>query len=176
MTRATSRPRKTLADFEALGDEVRAEFLEGEIYVSPSPTYRHQAIALSIGALFRESGVGIAFTAPLDVHLPSGDVVQPDVGLIAHGQADIVRSHIHGVPDLLVEVVSQGRADRDRIVKRALYERNGVPEYWIVDPEERAIEVLRIEGGAYAPAGYFTGEAVVTTPLFEGLKIPISIL
>jgi Uma2 family endonuclease len=177
MTRATSRPRKTPGDLEALGEGVLAELLEGEIYVSPAPGTAHQRILLDLAAAMlpaaRRLGVTL-LVAPVDVYLPSGDVVQPDLLAVAPGNVGTVDAQVRGVPDLLVEVVSPSSAERDRIVKRALYERNGAPEYWIVEPEDRAVQVLRLEGSRYEPAGYFTGEAVLRTALLEGFEVPVA--
>ena len=76
-----------------------------------------------------------------------------------------------GVPDLAVEVLSPSRSERDRIVKKQLFARCGVPEYWIVDPPARSVEVFVLEGDAYAPAGWFTGEATVASPSLPGSSL-----
>ena len=173
-----SPPRKTLEDYLALPDPVRAELIEGELYVTPSPTSRHQEasdnLLVRLGTFVRRTGQGRMYSAPLDVHLPSGDVVQPDLIYVSHERGGIVRDWVHGVPDHLIEVVSPGNPERDRIVKRALYAKNGVPAYWIVDPKERSIELLHLEGEAFAPAGFLAGEGVLRAPTFEGLEIDLA--
>jgi Uma2 family endonuclease len=78
-----------------------------------------------------------------------------------------------GAPDLVVEIVSPLNAERDRIVKRDLYARSGVREYWLVDTLARSVEVLRLDGAAYAPAGYFTAGTVLASPSLPGLAIPV---
>lgn len=174
---ATSRPLKTVDDYLALGDDVRAELIAGELYMTPSPTPGHQAIAGNLYLHLRraiEAGAGgVAYLAPLDVHLPSGDVVQPDVLWIADARREIVQDWIRGVPDLLVEIVSPRHAERDRIVKRDLYARNGVPEYWVLDGAARTLERLVLDGAAYAAAGYYTtSDTLVCNRLAE---VPIAI-
>ena len=177
MSPAIERPRKTVEDYLALPDDVRAELIDGELFVTPSPTPDHQRLVLrlarSLDGAVTERGGGELFIAPLDVHLPTGAVVQPDLLYVSEGRRHIVRDWVRGVPDLVVEIVSPTGAERDRIVKRELYARNGVPEYWIVDPGERSVEVLRLAKGAYAPAGWFTGEAVLRSPTLPTLALPL---
>lgn len=174
---ATSRPLKTVDDYLALGDEVRAELIEGELYMTPSPTSDHQAIAGNLYVLLRAAvragAGGIAFQAPLDVRLPTGDIVQPDVMWIADANRSIVQERIHGVPDLVVEVVSPSHAERDRIVKRQLYARSGVPEYWIVDGATRTIERLILASAAYTPAGYYAAPDALVCDRLAAVPIPL---
>jgi len=177
MSPATQRPRKTLEDYLALPDDVRAELIDGELYMPPAPRKPHQRTAVRLVTLLEhhteQRAAGLVFVAPFDVHLPSGDVVQPDVLFVAAEHADIVPDWVRGVPDLVIEVLSPTHALRDRIVKRDLYAKNGVPEYWIVNPEERTIEVFRHEKSAYRPAGYFTGEDVLRSAILPDLALPL---
>ena len=148
MSRVLQRPRKTKRDYRTLPDDVRAELVDGELYVTPAPSFAHQDV---VGRLYRllcalvdERDLGRVGLSPLDVHLPSGDVVQPDLLFVATANEGICREWVHGAPDLVVEVVSPTHPERDRFVKRRLYARSGIPEYWIVDPTERSGEVLRL--------------------------------
>lgn len=178
MAPSTSRPLKTLDDFMALGDEVRAELIAGELYMAPSPRPLHQIVSArlmrALDRATRGPESGLLLHAPMDVHLPGGDIVQPDLLYIAPGNLSIVRDWIRGVPDLLIEIVSSGHAERDRIVKRGLYARNGVPEYWIVDPEEQTIEVLRLSRSAYVPAGYFGVGSTLVSAVLPALSLPVA--
>ena len=178
MAPALERPRKTLADWRALPDETQAELIRGEIYVTPSPSGPHQSAVLALGSLLRIHGArgasGRAYVAPFDVHLPSGDVVQPDVLFAGRRHPGLEDGCLRGAPDLVVEIVSPSHPLHDRVVKRDLYARNGVPEYWIVDPQERTIEILRLAGDAYVPAGYGTGDQVLASPTLVGLTVPLA--
>lgn len=173
-----TRPRKSFEDYMKLPEGVRAELIEGELFLSPSPKRSHQRIVLNLASAlkrFVESRRrGIVFVAPLDVHLPSKDVVQPDVVYVSEDNREILKDWIRGAPDLLIEVVSPEGAERDRIVKRDLYARNGVGEYWIVDDQGRSVEVLRLKAGAYEPAGYFEGADSVRSVLLPDLTLPLS--
>ena len=185
-----TRPRKTLEDYLALSDDVRAELIDGELYVSPAPGMPHQDV---VGTLFRRLadeverlGAGKAWIAPCDVHLPTGDVVQPDMFVVPSEQTDLVhRDGVHGAPALVIEVLSPFHPERDRFVKMWRYAQSGVAEYWIVDPEARSIEVFRLEspGGArdgaggeprFTPAGWFRGEDGVRSGVLPGLDLPLS--
>lgn len=145
--------------------------------MSPSPRERHQAVVGNLFALLRafirERRLGRIYTARFDVHLPSGDVVEPDLIFVATEHGSILQDWIRGVPDLLVEVVSPDSAERDRIVKRHLYERNGVREYWLVEPAERAVEVLEFSGGRFVSRGYFEEADRVTSGVLAGLFLPV---
>ncbi len=179
MATLKARPRKTAEDFMALPPGTLAELIEGELLiVSPSPVERHQS---AVGQLFMAMGyylkgrpLGRLFLAPFDVHLPSGDIVEPDLVFVASANLGIIQRWIYGAPDLLIEVVSPDGAARDRLVKRTLYARNGVREYWLVDPEERSVEVLGLSGSLYVPLSFLREPAVLTSPLLPGFELPLS--
>lgn len=168
----------TYEDFAAYPDDlVRREIIGGEMFVTPSPVVRHQDIA---GALYnafsnhvRVRGGGRVFIAPLDVLLSEHDVVEPDVVFVATHRLDIVQEkNLVGAPSLLVEVVSDSRTDRVR--KRALYERAGVPEYWIVDPDADRVEIYRRRGGEYGKIEIVEAGETLTTELLPGLSIDLA--
>jgi Uma2 family endonuclease len=169
------KPRKTVDDYMKLPEGTLAELIGGELFMTPSPSFSHQDVAYEIAGRLRafvaERGLGKAVGAPLDVHLPSGDIVQPDVLFIRKDNLGIVQRWIMGVPDLLVEIVSPDRPERDRLVKRSLYANNGIGEFWIVDLDTRTIEVLTLSGGAYASHGYFEDCDTLTSPALPGLSL-----
>jgi Uma2 family endonuclease len=97
--------------------------------------------------------------------------VRPDVVFVAAGRR-IVGERLEGAPDLLVEVVSRSRPERDRLVERDLYERNGVREYWIVERDEPAgVQVLSLEGGAYVAAGWYARGSVLRSRVGPDLEV-----
>jgi Uma2 family endonuclease len=129
------------------------ELWEGEIVMSPTPTPSHQTIVFRLARRLEDfvntKKAGTVFVSPLDVVLSPRRVVQPDVLFIANASQRIIRDRICGVPDLVMEVVSPGSWKRDRVEKKALYEQHGVSEYWVVDPEDRLIEVFALSKGGY---------------------------
>src|SRR5579875_616975 len=81
--------------------------------------------------------------------------------------------HIVGAPDLVVEVVSPGSETHDRYRKLTAYARARIPEYWIVDPDSRTVEVLMCEGGAYTSQGVYRGKALLPAQIVPGLAVPV---
>ncbi len=182
MLNALDRPRMTYEDLIALPDDgMRHELIDGEHYVSPSPVWAHQSILVNLLRVLathvRAHGLGMIFGAPLDVILSRYDVVEPDVLFFTK---DSFRRHMgekwaEGPPDLAVEVLSPSTRRRDAGVKRRLYERVGVSEYWMVDPEREAVRVLRLIGGRYHESGLSLEDGgVLTSPLFPGLTLPLA--
>jgi Uma2 family endonuclease len=116
--------------------------------VAPTPTVRHQRTVFNIASALRQfvlqNGGGEIFVSPLDVVLPSGDVVQPDIFLLNPKQAERANTanRVEDAPPFLVEILSPSSVKHDTVKKRELYERNGVREYWIVDVKERSVAQL----------------------------------
>ena len=143
------RRRAPVEEFWSLPESVLpTEYIDGEIIMAPTPTFLHQRAVLNIASAFREfvrrHGLGEICVSPLDVVLPSGDVVQPDVFFLNSRQVERAgtANRVKDVPPFLVEILSPGSIKHDTIRKRELYERNGVREYWIVDVEKRTIAQL----------------------------------
>jgi Uma2 family endonuclease len=127
-------------------DGNRYELIEGELILVAAPSPWHQRLSRRLVVLFDrivgETGIGEVFDAPLDVRFADGSVVQPDVFVVLADRAHIVEETlIEGAPSLLVEISSPSSRAIDRRRKAALYARNGIPEYWCVDPDDRAIIV-----------------------------------
>jgi len=109
----------------------------------------------------RHTKAGQVFAAPTDVVLSDVDVVQPDLLFVASARhAIITETHIHGAPDLVIEILSATSRKTDAVIKRKLYERHGIPEYWIVDPELETVTVYRlVAAGGYERAAERSREA-----------------
>ena len=147
---ATHTPDRWTVDMvHALPDDGRRhEVVDGELFVTPSPSVTHQVavlrLFLRLEAYLARSGAGYPFVAPGDVQFGPATLVQPDLFVVPLIAGKRPRSWQEaGRPLLAVEVVSPGSAHADRIRKRDLYRREGVPEYWIVDPDARVIERWR---------------------------------
>jgi len=163
-------------------DGRRHELIDGEHVVTPTPIRKHQAVSMNLSAMIwaylREHQIGRVFAAPFDVILSDLDVVEPDLMYLSNRRlAEIETSPwVRGAPDLVVEIGSPGTRKRDATAKRRLYERFGVTEYWIVDPELDAIQVYRFVEQRYARVAELTLEQgdVLTTPLLPGLELLLS--
>ncbi len=141
-------------------EDLRYELIDGTAYLmSPAPSLDHQEIAGEIYFQLRQSLKGSnchPYIAPLDVRLPKADeadedidtVLQPDV-LVVCDETMLDSKGVRGAPDFVVEVVSPGTAFHDHQRKRAIYERAGVKEYWLVDPVERFITIYRLGEAGY---------------------------
>ena len=147
-----------------------------------SPVPRHQAtlwnLVLMMGTYLEEHPIGRAFAAPLDVVFTEFDVVEPDLLYMSRERAAevLTEKHVRGTPELVVEIGSPATRKRDETIKRQLYERAGVSEYWFIDPEIDVVRVYRREGGRFARATELSREAgdVLTTVLLPGLEMPLS--
>jgi Uma2 family endonuclease len=173
----------TYDDFLLFPDDgKRHELIDGEHYVTPSPNIRHQRISgklyLLIGSWLEANPIGQLFYAPLDVVFSNFDVVEPDLLYMSNARAQevLTEKHVSGVPELVIEIGSRGTRKRDETVKRRLYERVAVDEYWIVDPAIDAIRVFRRSGGAFGRPQELSAEAgdALETPLLPGLTIPLA--
>ena len=175
-----TRPRKTVDDFMRLPEGTLAELIDGEIFTSAAPRVPHQGVILNLAVAlkaFADRGAfGQVLLSPMDVHLPSGDIVEPDLIFVRRENLAIIQDWVRGVPDLLVEVLSPSHPERDLIVKRELYARNGVGEYWIVDPDDRSVQILKLSGNRYEPAGYRKGRQALVTDLLPGLTLAVESL
>lgn len=133
-------------------DEQRDELIDGKIVaMSPRPTLNHNSIAGNIYLLFRTFLRGKsckAYGDGVDLYLTPTDRFVPD-GMIVCDHSMIQFDGIHGAPDLVVEVLSPTTAKNDRWHKKAVYEKSGVKEYWLVDPANRAVEVYLLRSGVF---------------------------
>ncbi len=168
--------RMTYEDYVLLpNDGRRYEILDGELYVNPAPVPRHQIIVGNIYfALRSKLGDCHVICSPIDVVFANDSVTQPDVIAIKSERRSIIgEKNIQGAPNLVVEVLSEGTRQMDEIVKRKLYERFGVDEYWIVDPERELVKIHRREGTAFAGATEIRGGAI-TSPQFTGFTLDVT--
>jgi Uma2 family endonuclease len=119
------------------------------------------------------------FVAPTDVVLSDLDVVQPDLLFVASTRSHVItEKHIQDPPDLVVEILSETTRKTDEIIKRKLYERYGVREYWIVDPELETVKVYRRTDKGYVRTAELAREAggVLSTPLLAGLELSLALI
>ncbi len=161
-------------------DGRRHELIDGEHFVTPSPVRRHQQLSLrlvlAIGTYLREHPAGELYDAPLDVILSDVDVVEPDILFVSNERAAILQDWVRGAPDLVVEILSPGTRKVDETTKRRLYDRVGVREYWIVDPELELVKIhRRAEDGSFPRVVELTRESHdrLSTPLLPGFSLDL---
>jgi Uma2 family endonuclease len=170
----------TAEDLAALPDDGnRCEIIGGKLIVSPSPNSRHQRISFELaGALYlylKQGGDGVGFSAPSDVHLSPTDVVQPDIRVVLREHQSIILDQgIYGAPDLVVEVLSPSSAATDFLRKSHLYERFGVPEYWIVDPIRESVIVQTLVDGHYAVGQELGRDDTLRSTVLDGFELGLA--
>ena len=171
--------RFTYDDYLLLPDDKRYEIVEGELLVVPAPNMYHQDIlrelTTALDAYARKRNAGKVYFAPCDVVLSPETVVQPDLLFVSSERLGILtNANIQGPPDLAVEILSESTRRRDIEIKRKLYAKYGVREYWIVDPAAETIAVLVWNESGYASAGVYGITGRLTSPLLPELNLPLS--
>lgn len=151
------RPPRTMMElYEMLPEGTLAELIDNQIYMSPAPLFKHQKTIQSIfkelDKIIEEKGKGSIIVAPFDIKLDkTQNSVQPDIIVILKNNPNQVteEGRYTGVPDLLIEVLSPSNKEYDLIKKKDLYEKFGVQEYWIVDPDTKLAIGFALSGDSY---------------------------
>jgi Uma2 family endonuclease len=163
-------------------DGLRHEIIDGVHCVTAAPNLRHQDLIgrlyLALGTFLNaHPGIGRVFLSPVDVIFTLHDIVEPDLVFVAVDQLAIMtEKNIQGPPAIVVEVVSKSTRTRDERIKKELFDRGGVREYWLVDPERGQFIVHRRDGDTLTARARLTVEdgAVLTSPLLPGFSLSIS--
>jgi Uma2 family endonuclease len=164
------------------GDGLRHEIIDGVHYVPSSPSLRHQDLVgrlhLAIGNfLASHPGIGRVFLSPLDVVFTVHDVVEPDLVFVASDQTDILtEANIQGAPAIVIEILSKSTRSRDERIKKELFDRGGVREYWIVDPDRSQVTVYRRENNTLEDRSILSAadDGVLTTTLIPDFSLSVS--
>ena len=178
MATIKTRRKFTYEDYRNTPEDRRYELHDGELVIMWSPNTQHQRLVRKIGRPlddFAESeGLGEVFFSPYDVVFTNTDVVQPDLIFVSTDRAHIVTpDDIKGAPDLVVEILSPSTASRDRTFKRALYERHGVTEYWMVDPLAKTVMVLLLGEDGYQTVAIYGEDQTLTSPTLTGFTLDL---
>lgn len=172
----------TIADLELMPDDLnRYELLEGEIIVSRSPGLTHQDVLVNLLMIIvnhlTRRPEGKAYLNP-GVIFDNFNSVIPDIVFVSSSRCKEIASgkHITGAPELVVEIVSPGNVNsrRDRVGKRQVYGKNGVQEYWIVDPIERSVEIYCLRDKVLELFVTARGHDEISSQLLPGLVIPLN--
>lgn len=175
----------TYDDLLALPEGQRGEVVAGRVHVAPSPRPRHartqRALGGFIGGPFDDGDGhggpgGWWILTEVDVRLSAHDVVRPDL-------AGWRRERLGGdpwdtlpidvIPDWICEVLSPSNAAHDRVIKRRLYAKHGVPHYWLVDPQTRTLEALRLAGDLWVETGSWGDGDVARVEPFEAIELEV---
>ena len=152
-------PRTAMGVFHMLPEGTLAEVIENQLYMSPTPNPFHQEISIELASslfLFvKRKRLGKVYAAPSDVYLDEhSNAVQPDIFFFSH-ENDVVidKKGIHGVPDLVIEILSPGSKKYDLQTKKNLYEKFKVKEYWVIDPETKSARGFQLKKNGFQSIG-----------------------
>jgi Uma2 family endonuclease len=163
-----SQTKLTYEEYALLPEDGKIhEIIDGDHYMTPAPGTNHQTISRRIQhqlyVQIEERGLGVVFNAPTDLELSRIDIVQPDLLVILTARQGIVTpAKVLGAPDLVIEIVSKSTREKDETLKFALYQRSGVPEYWVVHGEDRVVKKYRLTESGYVLEGEFSDEIAVS--------------
>jgi Uma2 family endonuclease len=173
-------PRVSFAELQQWPDDgQRYELYDGEVIVAAMPLPRHQRVAMHVGDVLKEyehiSG-SLVFSVPVDVVLSEHNVIQPDVVFVRKERRHLIdmMQPMRVPPDLAVEVLSPSTEARDRGRKMELLARFGVPEYWIVDPIIKTLEIFAHASRRYERVGVYDERDEVCSPTLPGLLFSTS--
>ena len=133
------------------------EIIEGEKFMAASPNWGHVNVTANliatIGVYAKTNRLGAVAPDNFDVHFPDGNVFRPDFVFVSAANEklflDKKNMTLHGVPDMVAEIFSRSTMKRDFTIKKDIYERNGVKEYWLINPWSESIEVYLLRDGKY---------------------------
>lgn len=155
--------------YEIIGG-VRYDFLT-------SPKFVHQDVLGQLFAAFHASCAqdGVILVAPMDVHFDKDNILQPDLLYIRRERMSIIRDgYVYGAPDLVVEILSDSTAHNDKTIKKGTYERFGVAEYWLIEPEYRLVDQFVLTDGVFRLVKTWTEEEQIVSSAVPCLPIELS--
>lgn len=182
----TKRGRLSFSAYsQTPADGKRYEYLGGEVYVSPSPSFAHQFTAKRLHDQLQPyfetpHGATEVFFAPLavilsDIPPADAEIAEPDL-FVVHDRSMIERRGLNGAPLVAIEIISPGNPFLDRKVKFERYAANGVQHYWMLDPIAETMECYRLVEAQYVLDALGTGDERLDVPAFPGLTIELSTL
>jgi len=180
MAKAIEIPQKevyTYEDYAKLPEGAPYQLIGGKLVRTPAPSTRHQDILKKILARlysFEERGLGKAFCAPIDVYFEETETYQPDIIFISKERLEIIEEErIKGAPDLVVEILSPSSAYYDLKKKLKVYEKHGVKEYWILDPEDKSVVVYENREGKFRLIHEVMERGRIRSTVLSGFELEI---
>jgi len=169
----------TYEDYALLPEGAPYQLIGGKLVMTPAPTTYHQSISmrleLKLATFVLEKDLGMVYYAPIDVYLGEKETYQPDIIFIAKDRLHIIEpAKVNGAPDLVIEILSPSTAYYDLKEKFKVYARQGVKEYWIIDPNDQSIEVYQEEEGKFKQFQRIEKEGKVNSKVLPGFEVEIS--
>lgn len=166
-----SPPRTLLEVYESLPEGTLAELVNNQLVMEPAPDFYHQDIVTEIATQLRNTAIakvmGKVVVSPVDVYFDNGNVFQPDIIFIAADRLPSIvqRGRVHGAPDLVIEVLSPGTEKKDKQKKKPVYEKYGVKEYWLINPQTKQVTGYCLRDNAFVEIPSSSG--TIVSPLFN---------
>lgn len=185
MTPLPQEQRYTYADLLAWDDNTRYELYDGQPVALASPSDVHQSISMALSVQLGSYLMGKkcnVYAAPFDVRLfeEEGEspenvdtVLQPDL-MVVCDQNKVDRHGVHGAPDLVIEILSDSTRRVDRLTKFNLYQRAGVREYWIVDPDAHTVAVHLLQDGLYGSPDFYAANTIIPVSVLDDCMVDLS--
>jgi Uma2 family endonuclease len=158
-------PRTGIEAFELMPEGTLCQLINDTLVMSPAPNTPHarteRKIFSQLNHYAEDCKLGEVFFAPVDVYLNNKNVYQPDIFYISNEKKEIIKNRgIFGAPDLIIEILSEDR-NYDLRSKKTVYEKSGVKEYWVVDPETKWAEGFVLENNQFKSVGETTGNLTI---------------
>lgn len=155
------------------------EIVQGVLVMSPAPRFKHQKCVIALSSylyqIITERELGEVIAGPFDVILSEQDVFQPDLLVVLSEHLDRLHEEgVRGAPDLVIETISPSSKLYDRVIKHTVYEHAGIPEYWLMHPQEQTIELFVLENGKYRSLGVFSGEHILPSRIVPQMDRPVA--
>ena len=165
----------TAEEYLSWGEDVRAEIIDGKLFMMAPPTLTHQGVLVALASQLYDFLKGKpckVFPAPVGVRLVETEdtVLEPDIIVVCDPEKLSGQKICNGAPDLVVEILSPSTAKMDTLIKFQKYQKSGVPEYWILDPESKTLHVNLLHDGAYKVQVY-TQTDNVPVQVLEGCRV-----
>ncbi len=183
MVTKNPKPKLTYDDYAKTPEGERWELIDGELInkeldMAPSAREAHQRNQMRLGSRMffftDERDLGRVYS-DFDVVLSDTDTVRPDLLFVSKERLEIItEDNVRGAPDLVVEIRSPSTARQDWTVKRELYARHGVKEYWLLDPEAATVAVLLLEDGALKVSGVLGEGDSLTSTTLQGFTVSLA--
>ena len=147
-------PKTILEVWESLPEGTLCQLINNNLIMSPAPSILHQEILneinIGIAIFLRTNHIGKVLIAPLDVQFSMENILQPDIIFIKNENVNKLKSkRLSGAPDLIIEILSPSTSQFDYVEKKIIYERFGVNEYFIVEPNSKSVDSFFLKNGEY---------------------------
>jgi len=168
----------TATDYMALPENAPFELLNGKLHYMPSPFRKHQIVSMNLSAAMhfhvKKNKLGQVLAAPMDVHFGKKNIVQPDIIFVSNHRKSILKKYVEGAPDFLVEILSYGTKDKDFGEKKELYGKKGVLEYWVIDPDNKTVEIFKANKKALIAFKKYKSKDIIKSSIIKGFQIAVS--